>query len=316
MYYLPNGRIERNQLIIGQEPKFYIEQISVNSFYFPGDNIIYDLDLACIELYDRFREMVFPDEDVYYESLSNLPTWIAAAGHDSDFPMNCIQFEQASTKLDNEIWVRMLFLYDCQAMIGYLQNRIIESKSKLAQFYVLFCKQEPLNLVQNGVIFVSGDSITVVISLLSDLIVTLYSIMDLTTKIAYQFEHMPENYTKYPRQSSLKIQYGDKKKLRLFAENTIFEVVPVIKLIENLRHELIHNGYWEMSPKIYFQIINGEIAEKWIHMMDEDKGNIITFKNRKRFFSRGEKINICLPEICKEFWSRLKVTIEIIQESL
>jgi len=319
-YYLANGKTV-DQVDI---QKFFIQKVSTSSyspdetllphesdsFYFPGDEIFYTLDLECVSLYDILRDKIFPDSDEYYSFFKSTPIWMTSAGHNSDFVLSQKDFEKMVNDLHMEKHYRLLFLEDCNALISYLQNRIIGSKARFIQFFVSFCEYEPIAMKENGVFWASGEDTTVVFSLLNDLVITLYSILDLITKVAFQFENIPGNFSSYPRQKALKVLYGDRKKLRkMFSEDTLFEDTPILKLLENLRHELIHNGSWESVPKLFYTVEGGEVKEKWIFLQDEVNGNLVAYKNRRRFFSKGVKMNQRLPSICMEFWSRLLSTI-------
>lgn len=303
MYYLIDGRVKNDP----EDSLFYIEE-GLGVYSFPGDNVLYDLDAACVHLYDVVLTKLFNDVDKYYEMIRVRPMWIASAGHNSDFGMSRIDFEQVLRENTNETLHRLLFLEDCNTLIGYLQNRIVESRNKLVQFYLLLAQHQPITLV-DGISWETGENTTVIFSLLNDIIINFYALLDLTTKVCFELENIPSNFDNYPKQASLKILYGNKDRINLDTSGTIFEASTNVKLIETLRHELIHNGYWEATPKLFIHIENSLIQEKWIHMMDEINGILVTYKNRKRFFSEGHKINERLPLICAEFWSRLLTTI-------
>ena len=79
----------------------------------------------------------------------------------------------------------------------------------------------------------------------------------------------------------------------------------------NLRNELIHNATWEMNPKIFFKVQNNKLTEKCIYMPDFSKeGNLITYKNRKRFYAQGKRLNEELPKIYFDILKRILITIQ------
>lgn len=219
-------------------------------------------------------------------------------------------FEQLIQNNKDEQIFRMLFYQDFANLLGYLQSRIVGARDRFILFYKNFCDCEPLSNDLGDVSFMLGGDTTTVFSLLTDSIINLYSILDLITKIVYQFEHIPTDFTSYPRLKS-NIQYGNFQQIkRVSFPGTVFDRShSTLKLIENLRHELIHNGYWEANPKIYFSFENGNLIEKWIFMPDELNGNLVAHHNRKRFFSQSAKINQKLPLIYADFFSRLLATI-------
>ena len=78
---------------------------------------------------------------------------------------------------------------------------------------------------------------------------------------------------------------------------TIFEDCDVIKMIESLRNEAVHNGSWEDNPKVYVKFGGGKIIERYMLFPDFEEGRLVNFKNRKHFFSRGTKVNDVLITI-------------------
>ena len=93
---------------------------------------------------------------------------------------------------------------------------------------------------------------------------------------------------------------------------TLFEAVEIISLIECLRNEVVHNGTWEESPKVYVKIVDGKIVERFVLFPDFIDGRLDCFKNRKRFFSKAIKANDILPDIYNEFMIRLYNTITML----
>ena len=167
----------------------------------------------------------------------------------------------------------------------------------------------------DGIYWTSGENTVQVFSSLHDLFITMYASLDLLTKLVFQFENMPEDYTKYPKMASRSILFGHRKRIKsIDIDKTIFEESRSTKIIENLRHELIHNGTWESVPKVHYRIENMEIVEKYIFKPDlTEVGTIEVYYNRKRFFSKENKINDILPSICTEFWERVLSTLKKIE---
>ena len=120
-------------------------------------------------------------------------------------------------------------------------------------------------------------------------------------------------FSKWPRLSSKNILFGAKNKLKVLSKKgTLFERCKSVSIFESLRNELIHNGTWEINPKVYFEFRKGGVIQKYIYLPDIKNSSIMTAKNRKRFFSQANKINLILPEICFDFWKRLYKTIKSI----
>lgn len=299
----------------------YFNAVSENARYvYPGDEIFYELDGACVKLYDLFQKKLFPNADEYYMYQGIQPMGIMSAGLDSDIdipkdsfsayfekPLSNlytrhgvgmpVETQKIFDELDKKKY-RYAYLADCQSMISSLQELILSSKSSFIGFYQLL-SEVPVqyDFVENyHVISTEGR---MVFSMLSSLIISLYSTFDILTKICYELEHLKDCDNSYPRLASTKKLFGDKKKLeKIDIKNTIFEKNRNISIIENLRNELVHNATWEMNPKVFIRMSENEVREKYIFCPDFDEGgNLITFRNRKRFFADGKKINEELPSI-------------------
>lgn len=270
------------------------------------------LDGLCVSLYDKIMLKVFESEEEYHSSTYSTSMWVKHAGHDSDNGLGRDDFEKFFNGSKNEITYKHLYFADCENLIGFLQSRIAEVKRTLISFYIELAHCKPMK-VSGGdeVVWIAGESTTTVFSHLMSFITNLYSTFDILTKICYLFEHLPREFKDYHLLPS-KIQYGNHKALKKIKfDGTIFEGnSTTLKLIETLRHELIHNGYWESLPKVFARLKNGEVVEKWIFMPDSIDGVLASFKNRKRFFSGEIKANDKLLEIYVEVVDKLICTIE------
>ena len=91
---------------------------------------------------------------------------------------------------------------------------------------------------------------------------------------------------------------------------TIFETNKNIKLVNELRNELIHNSSWQSINKLYVHYKQNEIVEKYILIPDFDEcGTIIRSGNRNHFFSQENKINEMLPEMLEDILKRIHKTL-------
>ena len=97
-------------------------------------------------------------------------------------------------------------------------------------------------------------------------------------------------------------------------ENTIYENCEFIRNIEAIRNEIVHNGTWELSPKIFIKFKDGMEEERFMLFPDMEQGHLATVKNRKHFFSSNIKVNDILPKIHKEFKMRILETISQIKQ--
>lgn len=89
----------------------------------------------------------------------------------------------------------------------------------------------------------------------------------------------------------------------------------VIRQIESLRNETVHNGTWEFSPKVFAKFEGSTIVERYMLFPDFEEGRLSTVKNRRHFFSSGIKVNDALLSIHEEFYHRLLATLQYIIKS-
>ncbi len=272
---------------------------------YEGSEIFYEIEHICITLYDKFTELIFSDLEEYYSIISYFPLWLGQAGIDSDCCFSKDEFDKLIQNSRNNDYNKELFLSDCNSLLSSLQNRINTSNSLFIQFYKFLCEINiEFHIENEGTYWMSGGRTDVVFSILNEIFSNSYAILDLLTKVAYQFENMPTDYTSWPKLKSLNIVYGDKHKIKnLNKKGTIFDDSTIIKTIISLRHELIHNSSWEPNPKIFYITKDQQVIEKFIFQPDiNESGSLLKVRNRKHFFNNDIKINETLPNICIEFW--------------
>jgi hypothetical protein len=280
---------------------------------FTGDEIFYQIENQCVELHQKLEEIfIINDVDLYSQ-----PTWISQAGYDSDCPISSETFGELVRENNDPMINKYLFLCDCQALVSFLQNRIISSKNLFSLFYKELHDLLPSmsGTKKDSVYWCSGLVTENVFSVLYDLIITVYSILDQITKVAIEVQQLPTSltsFTEYPKLSSKNVLFGQRKKIKqIVIKDSVFEFNDEIKIFEILRNELIHNSTWEANPKVFFEIKNSRIIEKFIFMPDIVGGrSIATNHNRKRFFASKNKINLELPKMCFSFWKRVKISLE------
>lgn len=313
---------------------FYIcENLDVPSdlsrYFYKGDGLQYELDSLCVELYDVFRDKLFSSTDEYYKDINSQPQWITRAGLDSDFDMSKEQLiECFSTPMDTimakykcseEILQRFkehdskkyryAYLADCQSLINTLQELLRGCNSSFIGFYTHLCSLHTVPKME-GHYYECSIASRMVFNFLYSFIIQIYSTFDILAKIAYEMENINDCESSYAKLVSSKILFGDKKHLKLDASGTVFEKCPTISIFENLRNELVHNATWEMNPKIFINNKDNCITERYIFMPDFTReGTLETYKNRKRFFSYGKKVNDVLPQLYFEVLERIQCTI-------
>lgn len=323
--FLPNGY---NEFFIAED----VESISELSRYvYPGDDIRYTLDALCVELYDVFQNAIFSAQDDYYKDYEIQPQWISRAGLDSDFDMpkdelvKCfstpIHDRMAQIGVKDEILLqtyqeieakkfKYAYTADCQSLVNTLQELIAGCHSAFVGFYKYLCSLRAVPQM-DGIYFECSAESRMVYSFLYSFVIQIYSSFDILTKIAYELENIKPCESSYTKLAASKILYGNKKALSIDVVGTVFEKCRTTSIFENLRNELVHNATWEMSPKIFISTDNGKTISRHIFLPDFTvEGTLVTFKNRKRFFAEGKKVNEELPRLYFDVLQRVYTTLE------
>ena len=121
---------------------------------------------------------------------------------------------------------------------------------------------------KDGVYFENSAESRIVFSFLYSFIIQSYSMFDILTKIAYEFEHLKKCDSTYAKLAASTILYGARTDLNIDPMGTVFEKCRTTSVIENLRNELVHNATWEMNPKIFIMTEAGQIIDRHILMPD------------------------------------------------
>jgi hypothetical protein len=314
MYYNTNG-------IPSELPKpesFWVEEFMGNFVFKEGD-ITSDIDFKCVALRYEVAKKLFGSTEEYYRLAASAPIFFPYGGIDAEIKISKEEFESLVNKIGNhEISNKMLYYYDITNILGTLQNGILETKYILGEFYRTlnlnsFLLDGNRTIFDNGVQFASGVIVTNITSLVNHLFISLYSQLDFITKFIYEFENIATDFTAYPKLKSRHILYGDMKKTSLKdLTGSLFDQSVKINMVISLRNEIVHNASFDSMLKVYQVIENNVLVEKFILLPDLKNGFVKTFRNRKRFFDDGTKLNEILPELVTDFWKRLQVTLNAI----
>lgn len=316
MFYNTNGIPTESPI----EGKYWIQQFEYN-YILKENDITYEIEAECQILYELISIKLFGNVATYYSKLPTIPLWIMEAGLDAEFKISRLEFEKiVAQNKSNQEYCKMLYLYDFRNLIASIQNSIIESKYLLGQFFKQLNENDfliiknPIN--ENGLQNASGLIVTEIFSTLNHLFICLYSILDFTTKLFFEFENTVSEFSVYPRLKSLNKTYGDHKRLISFDKtNTIFEHSETLDTIITIRNEIVHNSTIDNLPKVYQSFQDGKLIEKYILLPDFENGKLISFVNRKRFFDNDTKVNEILPDMIKEFWTRILMSIKSLKNS-
>ena len=300
--------------------KYWLKQLEY-TYILKENDITCEIEAECQKLYDLISVKLFGNIETYYSKLSTIPRWVKEAGLDAEFRISKLEFEQLiSQNNDNQEYCKLLYFYDFRNLIASIQNSIIESKYLFGEFYKQLNENDflitKMSINENGIQYASGLIVTNIFSTLNHLFVCFYSLFDFTTKLFFEFENIVTEFTTYPRLKSLNKTYGDHKRLSSFNKaDTIFEQSETLNTIITVRNEIVHNSSIDNLPKVYQFFNNGKLTEKYILLPDFENGKLLTFNNRKHFFNNNTKINEILPEMIKEFWTRMKTTLEALTKS-
>ncbi|MEE1503805.1 MAG: hypothetical protein UGF89_06145 [Acutalibacteraceae bacterium] len=317
--YFQNGTSADIEYSPDYVEKFCVQKMlepSVEKYIYTGDSIKYELDAELVILYDKLRDLLFEDVDKYYSELDIIPIFVQDAGYDSD----CVLDKNTFLKLVNEYKDKVpnlykhLYLVDIQFLIATIQNLLEGMDYSFTNFFVQISNIEHKNYLTDKtdtVLMLTSQDSRYISSLLESYFTKAYSILDILTKICYEFENKYDSFENYKKTKSANILWGDRKHLSIKdAADTVFIRSDTIKLIESLRNEVVHNGSLEQNPKVFITLENNEIVERFMLLPDFIDGTLVTAKNRKHFFSDGNKANDLLPQIHMNYLKEILSTIK------
>ena len=270
-------------------------------------------DLRFPEIYDEILQIeriliqrIFKDEDLYYRTLRKFPTVILDIGLKTDVFGGKNQFEELYSNLKNlegfEIINKHLYFSDVRMILHSIENLLLGLDADIINYYLILSETQLLeNSEINAIWKVNGSAAYSAASSLSAYFTKVYSILDLITKLSFELQNLCSNFESYPKLKSTKILYGERKKLSNLKTNTIFEHDETIRIIESIRHEVVHNGTWEAIPTIYIKVRNTLPVEKFMLFPDFKDGYYEKYVNRYHFYSKGKTANNELPSIHKSF---------------
>lgn len=299
------------------ENVFYIYESSIGEYIFNREDKTKEIENRCNELRNKLAIKIFGSIERYHQLLpSPIYPVVALMGIDAEAKISKEEFEKfLRTFKDQELLNKCLYFFDTENIISTIQNSVLETKVLIGEFYKELNQNSFLVLpnyttVETGFQYASGFHVTRLTSTVNHLFINLYSQMDFVTKLIYEFENLHIDFNKYPKLKSKDIQFGDSKKTSFKdKKDTLFELTDNIRIIMYLRNEIVHNASIDNIPKVYQNIADKKIIEKFVLLPDFDKGIIKSFVNRKRFFDQDTKLNEILPDMISEFWTKLLQTL-------
>lgn len=303
---------------------FYIQKFENSHFtqyLYPGDSIKSNLNVELVLLYDKFRDVFFENTDEYYKELSYLPIFIQTAGVDSSCAWTAETFnkwihKEEYSKLPN--FYRHLYLRDCQFLVGTIQNLLYGMENSFISYYTQIVNigndMSPSN--PDAVMCEMSIPAIFLSSLLESYFTKAYSILDILCKIGHEFQFPEEEFISYRKIKSADLLWGLRKKLQINnAPSTLFEKSELVSLIESIRNEVVHNGTWELNPKVFIEFRNGIPSERYMLFPDISQGHLSTVKNRNHFFGNHTKVNEVLPKIHTTYMQKMLNTVKLLNTS-
>lgn len=286
-------------------------------------SLLHDIEKACLELHQAIARVIFSDLNTYHALLRIAPPFLYDAGLNSESPVSRGEFEKLLVACKDFPYLnQFLYLYDVRKLVSGIQEGSKETLYLLGEFYRAFNMDElfyPPIKEEDGVRYLTSPVVTKIFALMNFVFIRMHSLLDYTTKLAYEVDRFRKDFNKYPKLSSAGIQFGDKKRTSLRdGAGTLFEDCELIKEVELVRNFIIHDGFMDDMPKIYKVVEAGKTVEKYILMPDRDKrtGQLEKYTNRTLFYGGENKINLRLPKILAEFQERQVTTLKLILEKL
>jgi hypothetical protein len=298
----------------GEEPFFWFDP--QGAWRASQGDLSLEIETACVRLHDALAGAIFGDLEAYYTFLPMIPEFLSTAGLNSESTLSRADFEQQLLALkDLPHLNQLLYLYDCRKLVAGVQECAKEAVFLQGEFY------RALNLdplfwppiaEPDGVRYLTSPVVTNITAVLNFIFIRLHSLLDYTTKLVFELDHLRTDFTSYPRLASANIQFGDRRRISLNGQAaTLFESCDLITEIELIRNLVIHDGLLDDMPKAYKVVQGGQAVEKFVLMPDRANGRLEKFKNRNLFYSREDKINLRLPGLLAAFQARQVATLDL-----
>lgn len=319
--FFENGTLQDVAYFLDENDTFYVQELEddcPDKYVYPGDSIKYELDTELVSLYDKFRDVFFRDTDKYYRELDRLPCFVQTAGQDSECSLTAEIFSEWLCR-DEFIampnFYRHLYLVDCQFLIGTIQNLLSGMENSFINYYTQIIKigNHVAPSVPDATMYEMSQSVRCISSQLENYFIKAYSILDMLCKIGHELQFPEEDFASYKKIKSANLLWGARKKLKINnTPHTLFEKCDLVSIIESLRNEVVHNGTWELNPKVFIKFKDELPVERYMLFPDIAQGHLATVKSRNHFFGSGTKVNQAFPKIHSAYRKRLLNTVKLL----
>jgi hypothetical protein len=284
------------------------------------DDLSGEVELECVRLHDATAEAIFGDIRIYHALLPGAPDFVFTAGLNSESTLSRTDFERfIRSSRDPATLNKLLYLADCWKLVASILECTKEVLLLQGEFYralnldPLFYPpvEEP-----DGIRWMTSAVVTNLHATLSFIFIRLHSLLDYTTKLAFEVDHMQTDFSSSPRLASSNVVFGDRKRLTLNAgpgtlfESCDFEARDVVAETELYRNHIIHDGLLDDIPNTHKVIEDGKVVEKFALLPDRGpEGRFEKYMNRNLFYSREDRVNLRLPSLITGFQARQVATL-------
>lgn len=284
---------------------------------------IADTSNSVVPLYDAIENYLFQDLD-YQELMSVIPLWMIDAGKSPESMMDKKLYEQLRSMFNDPVSNRIIHWADVQGVLNAFQDRVMSIRSYLEVIYKYlpaYCLYEDseYEAVTRG-LDETSDRVHVAIN---NVFVSLCSSFDLFTKVVYECSELDsQDFSKYNklkcRIQNILYKKGNFGFDELKADGLLYSEPKYVRAALSFRDEFIHNGSWDYRCAIYYPFVEGaNPVEPFVLMPDIDnKGCLVSSGTRNKFYARGNKINVFLPELVKGIMELLNNTIKTLIDVL
>lgn len=283
-------------------------------------SLLHEIDNACATVHERLATSIFGGYQNYEVLLREAPEWIHTAGLDSESSLSKETFETVVRNNPSEELHKLLYLYDCRKLVYGIQETMKEVTYLQGEFYRALNLEDlfhPPSVIPDGLRHSSSPVTSKLIAFVNVIYVRLHSLLDYTTKVAYEVEHLKTAFQQYPRLSSKSKIYGDRRHVSWnLRPGTLFEPCDLIREVEAFRNLIIHDGLLDQYPKVYEIRQKGAVVERYLLLPDRLDGRLVASGNRNLFYSNDDKINLRLPKVFEEFQQRTLASVREILTAL